>query len=289
MTRGSWRRLAGACVALVLPGPLAGQAGTPLSASYGFVASLDDARAIWVNPAGLGATPEYSITGSVLTNRLATGSFRLSQWSFAFNSRGLGFGYQRDRFPDDPLTAANDPRSTGAYRLGFGVPFGSGALGTSVSLYRDVVGTEFAVDVGVRVPLGRRLAIGAVAANLGRPVLSSGKAPITGTVGFAWFALPQVLEIAAEARVAEGLGAGSTFQSRAGFHLSPGPAAPFSLMAVVDLDDRPAVTTLLVGITIGAADRAGVTARTVRTGSALTLADLGVFGVARRGPARPHP
>jgi hypothetical protein len=292
MTPSILRRVLGLLTTLALaPSALAAQAGTPLSAAYAFVASVDDTRALWVNPGGLAAVPEYSLAGGFVLDRFATGSFRLAQWSLGFNSRGLAFGYQRDRLPDDPFTPSADPRSTSAYRFGFAVPFGSGALGGSFSIYSgNATGTEFGGDVGLRLALGRRLSFGAVATNLGRPVLGDVKAPLSGTVGLAWYAVPQVLEIAAEGRVVEGLGPASTvLETRAGFHFSPGPTTPFSLLAAIDLDNRPAVRSLVVGVTIGAADRAGVTARTVRTGGAATFADLGVFGVARRGPARPQP
>ena len=122
MTPSILRRVLGLLTTLALaPSALAAQAGTPLSAAYAFVASVDDTRALWVNPGGLAAVPEYSLAGGFVLDRFATGSFRLAQWSLGFNSRGLAFGYQRDRLPDDPFTPSADPRSTSAYRFGFAV------------------------------------------------------------------------------------------------------------------------------------------------------------------------
>ena len=66
---------------------------------YLFPTDVTDARALWVNPAGLGAFPEASINLDVTVGDPGS-SGKLRQLTFAFNSRGLSAGYQRDIYSD---------------------------------------------------------------------------------------------------------------------------------------------------------------------------------------------
>jgi hypothetical protein len=290
MTRLREVSMTAVALALTTSG-LFGQAGRPHSAHYLFVAAVDDARALWVNPAGLGVIPEYSVTLDFTLESASTGRLRLGQWSGAVNSRGFGLGYQRDRFADDPFTAEVDPLSTGAYRLGGAVPFGSGAIGASVSMYRgNSVGTEFAGDVGMLLALGPRFSFGAVVQNVGRPVLRATKTAISGTVGVAWYAVPQTLEFAAEGQIVEGLAAANTtVRYRAGIHVSPGRSFPVSVFGAFDLGSDPVVRSLFIGVSLGAHERVGVTGAGVRRAAGLELNEFGAYGIVSRGPERPHP
>src|SRR5216110_2091098 len=62
---------------------------------YLFPTDVHDARAIWVNPAGLGVAREASVYAELgVSDPGARG--RLRQINAGFNSRGLSLGYQRD-------------------------------------------------------------------------------------------------------------------------------------------------------------------------------------------------
>src|SRR5437867_3929369 len=63
--------------------------------SYLFPTDVHDARAVWVNPAGLGVSREASVYAEIsVSDPGARG--RLRQINAGFNSRGLSLGYQRD-------------------------------------------------------------------------------------------------------------------------------------------------------------------------------------------------
>ena len=97
------------------------------SADYLFAASATDARALWVNPAGLAASLEASVMAEIAVERPVDGGLRWAQWAAALNSRGFSLGYQRDRFEDGP--------STGTLRFGLALPFPRGAVGAAFSFY----------------------------------------------------------------------------------------------------------------------------------------------------------
>jgi hypothetical protein len=63
-------------IALAAASPLRAQLAAPRSASYLFSANVEDARALWINPAGLGVLPIASIYAEVAADRPATGEGR---------------------------------------------------------------------------------------------------------------------------------------------------------------------------------------------------------------------
>ena len=66
------------------------------SGDYLFVTNAVDARALWVNPAGLGVVPEASIMGEFSLTP-GGGDVRLAQYTVGLNSRGFSIGYRRNR------------------------------------------------------------------------------------------------------------------------------------------------------------------------------------------------
>src|SRR2546428_12640355 len=58
---------------------------------------VTDARALWVNPAGLGRFQEASLHLDLTVGDPGAAG-RLRQLTLGFNSRGFSFGYQRDVF-----------------------------------------------------------------------------------------------------------------------------------------------------------------------------------------------
>ncbi len=117
---GSWT-VAPVAVALLVSGTnLPAQQVANRANAYLFPTDVSDARAIWVNPAGLGMQREASIYAEVAVGDPGSKG-RLRQINAGFNSRGLSFGYQRDLLD-------NGGRAN-TYR--FGLAGGSGGLRVS--------------------------------------------------------------------------------------------------------------------------------------------------------------
>src|SRR5689334_8018425 len=110
---GGWGLLTAAALTAQPPSRLAAQLVAPNRAlAYLFPTDAQDARAIWVNPAGLGIQHEASIYGELAVGDPGANG-KLRQMNVGFNSRGLSFSYQRDIFD-------NGQRGS-TIRLGLGV------------------------------------------------------------------------------------------------------------------------------------------------------------------------
>ena len=122
---------------------------------------VTDARALWVNPAGLGRVAEASIHGDVTVGDPGAAG-RLRQLTLGFGSRGFSFGYQRDVF---------DGGGRGhTYRLGIATSHAGLAAGAAATLYRG--GTSGRTwDLGVLYEPGARFVLGGVIASIGQPVV----------------------------------------------------------------------------------------------------------------------
>src|SRR2546427_7286033 len=88
---------------------------------------VTDARALWVNPAGLGRFEEASLHADLTVGDPGAAG-RLRQLTLVFNSRGFSFGYQRDVF-DGGVRGHT-------YRLGFAGGRAGLAAGVAAALYR---------------------------------------------------------------------------------------------------------------------------------------------------------
>jgi len=231
----------------------AGQAGRSRSADYQFGSTVNDVRALWLNPAGLAVRTEASILGEFSLERPLDSELRLAQWTLAFNSRGFAFGYQRDRFAEDP--------NTGTFRFGLSLPFSRGGVGVAFSFYRgnalDTTKTwDRGVDLGVRFRPAATLDLGVVLRNIGRPVLRDSVAPLVGVVSLAVHPLPDHLWIAGEVLASERLeSSGYEMSYRAGLQASTGGALPFSLISALDLGSDFRVNQLVLGLAVGGQDQ----------------------------------
>lgn len=264
--------------------PLAAQAARSRSADYLSIAGVDDARAIWVNPAGLAADLAASIFAELVIEQESTDHFRLGQWSFGFNAQGLAFAYQRDRFLDE---------STEAFRLASAIPFPRGAIGGSLTLYRGgVQGSETGGEVGVTYRPAAPLRLGGVVRNLGRPVTRLAPDPLEGVLGIAWSPLPRQLALSGDIVIREhdavGQGGGLAFQG--GLYLSTGGRVPITLLGAVAGDDTPALRRFVVGLALGGEDRAlAVGSWTDRSSGDWGIGRLSLAGLAVRGGERRYP
>lgn len=250
----------------------------PRSTDYLFVATADDARALWINPAGLHALTEASIMAEFVLDRPVAGDVRLGQWALGFNSRGLSLGYQRDRVPNEDASSA--------WRAGLGLGFPRGALGAALTFYRSPGFTEEGVDIGVRYEPLPSLDVAAVARHLGRPRVRTSQLPLTGLAGLSWVPVPSHLQLAAETIVSERLAtSGADVRYRAGLRLSTSGRLPLGVITAFDLGSNLGIDRWNVGIVIGGNDKLVLLGSGFEGPDGQRLQTLSATGVAsRRAP-----
>ncbi len=266
-----------------------GQAQRPRTEIYEFAAAANDARAIWVNPAGLGAVLEASVMGEVVLEWDETDKTRMSQWMLGFNSHGLGFAYQRDRFVDDPTTPTEDSRSVDAFRLGVSLPFEKGELGGSATMYRGGdEDTQWGWDIGLRYGLGSKLTLAGVLRNIGRPVALDVPIPFGGTVGFTWLPAPTILEISAEVQLAERIASsGIDALYRGGIRFSPSAEFPFTLFTALSLGSAFRFDQWALGVSFGKKARGVVVASGPVDSGSIGFDRFSMAGVVSHTAVRP--
>ncbi|MBI4420573.1 MAG: hypothetical protein HY560_07075 [Gemmatimonadetes bacterium] len=274
------RAVAWAAVCAGLPVGAAAQQSEPRSREYLFITGVSDVRAVWVNPAGLGAVPEASILAEAVLDR-TDGSVKLGQYTLGLNSRGLGISYERDR--------SRDSVSVGIVRLGLGLPLGRGSLGAAMSSYGRGGSRQQGYDVGARYPIVRDLEAGLVVRNLNRPqpVFSEGRLPIVTVAGATWVIAPRLANVSFEATALERLGAVSGFDMsyRGGFVIHAGRPWPLALHATAGVDSDGTLQQWSLGLIIGGLDRVGVVASASPTTGLGEPRRFSAVGVAsRRGP-----
>jgi hypothetical protein len=272
----------------------AGQVQRPRSRDYLFASSADDARALWVNPGGLHVVTEASVLAEVTLDRPLGGSLRLGQLAVGFNSRGISFGYQRDRLPDDPGTPEAEGRSAEAFRFGAGFWVPRGGVGIAVTFHRTGIegrGSQRSIDLGARYALLPTVDAGAVVRNIGRPALqfAAGEEPIEGVIALSWLVLPSRLLVAAEGHAVERLAeSGFDLAYRGGMHLSIGGPLGLGAVAAVDLGGNFLIDAWTVGLAVGGVDRVlGLVSGIPTTGGSAHLERFSLSGIAsRRAPGR---
>src|SRR5437773_4780456 len=164
------RRTVGLSLPLLLlaSGGLA-QVAPNTTTRYLFPTDVSDARALWVNPAGLAAFPEASVHLD-LTVGDPGASGKLRQLTFGLNSRGLSLGYQRDLF--------SDHQRGHTYRVGYAAGRAGLAAGFAAALYRGGTSST-GWDVGVVYDWVPALSVGGATQNIGRPVVRDSTLRIT--------------------------------------------------------------------------------------------------------------
>lgn len=266
------------CAAVLLPPTAAvAQQEAPRSQDYLFISNVDDARAAWVNPAGLGWIPEASVMAEMELDR-SRGSLRLGQYTVGLDSRGLALAYQRDRSVPDSSVAVT--------RLALGVPLGRGSVGASFTTYGNYHETGF--DLGVRYRLLAELDGAAVLRNLGHPVLHGVRQPIVGVAGATW-RIGGTADLSGEALAAQRLGAsGYDVSYRAGIVVRALRPWPLQLHAVADMGSDGTVHGWVLGLVLGRLDHVGVLTGATPSAGLSAPQQFSAFGVAtRRALVRP--
>ncbi|MGH7699294.1 MAG: hypothetical protein ACREMJ_02070 [Gemmatimonadales bacterium] len=238
---------AGAVIAGLLaagtPALLASQVAANRAVLYLHPTDVADARAVWVNPAGLAVLRQASIHLD-LTVRDPGEQGRLRQVTAGFSSRGLGFSYQRDAF---------DAGVTGhTYRLGFAGAEGGFAAGFAAALYRgDASATGW--DVGLVYALHQAVTIGGAVSNLGEPDVRGARLPVTFVPGATVAPLGPPLALSGHALITRDSVSGYAFGARVSLEWP----APVAALVRLDTDRSLRRAAFAFGISVGTQDILG--------------------------------
>jgi hypothetical protein len=236
------REAAVGAVLLVVPAALAAQYRTPRSADYLFGADAWGARALWVNPAGMGTVNEASVMAEVLIERNAAGDYALGQYTAGFNSRGFALGYRRDRF--DGGVNGN------VWRIGLARGIANMSVGVALSLYSGEQREED-LDLGIRWRLRPPIEISLAVEHVGQPTVRDSALRLAAVTGAAWSPFRGLVHLAAEARATDAVVGGWVMAYRAGLRLATPGRMPLGAYAILDLDDDLGVQRLVAGLSFG--------------------------------------
>ncbi len=239
---------------LLFAASLAGGGATPAGAQvqaarsrdYLFAAGTDDARALWLNPAGLGPRPVASLFGEIANVRSPSGGWHVAQYSFALSSRNIAVGYKRDRVEAGP--------SAGHWRVGGGIGLPPLALGAGIEFHPG--GRSW--DVGLVYLPAPVLLLGAVVRNVGRPVVGDSALRLTGAASIAWHPVRNALVMAEAAATERRPLPGHDDVYRGGIQVFLPARWPITVLSAFDF--RSASTGLRldrwsIGLALGAANQ----------------------------------
>lgn len=227
-----------------------------------------DARALWVNPAGLGRFPEASVhLDLTVGDPGARGQLR--QFTVGLNSRGLSFGYQRDLFEGGARG--------GTYRVGFAAGHAGLAAGAAAALYRGG-GSSSGWDLGVLYDVMPALAVGGVIQSLGQPHVRDSTLRVTYVPSATLQLFGRRVSLSGLGRFTPDGVQGYAFGARA--VLRQGTGLPVGLGARLDTDRSLRRAGLSFGLSLGGPDMAGLVATAPGNGGRIDA--LSVYGVSTR-------
>ena len=242
------------------------------TAQYLFVTNVADARALWLNPAGLGALPEASLLGEFVLDR-TNGSTKLGQWNISFNSRGFSAGYEKNMFESDS--------SYSVLRIGTGIPFPGGAFGFTAASYLQPGPNSRSAGVGIMWSPMSSVTLGGVFQNIGRPVINGTKLPVAGRAGAQFSTLAGMLNLMGEAIAVEALGStGFDFSGRAGLSFQLRTKVPVGILGVAEFGSTLRVDAWQMGLSIGARNHVTLIGTAVTRDNIVHFDNFSATGVA---------
>ena len=261
---------AAAALALAFVGVAHAQVAPNRAATYLVGSNVTDARALWVNPAGLATQAEASVLLDLTVVQPGSAG-RLGQVTAGFNARGLAFGYQRDNFP----TAVHGH----TYKLGLAGGSGGLDVGFALALYGGGGGVRTGWDMGLRYDRLTNVTIGGVIRNIGQPTVRGVRQVVTTVPAVTVRPLGAVLGLSGQARFASDSNVrGYTLEAEALWPRSP----RIGLLARYDTDRRWHARALFFGLSIGSRDRVGAVAST--PGNLSKVDAVNLYGVSSRTP-----
>lgn len=236
-----------------------------------------DARALWVNPAGLATLSEASVVLDVTVGDPGARG-RLRQLTAGFDSRGFSFGYQRDVF--------DGGRRGHTYRLGIGGVSAGLAAGLATAIYRgDTKGTG--LDLGFRYDAAAALTVGGVVANLGQPTVRGLRQVVTFVPSATLRPFGPDATVSTHARITTSEVVSYSFglRWRLGWgERRPGWRVPMQLLARLDTDRGLRRGAFAFGLSLGGADMVGAVVAT--PGDVSGVDALSLYGLSSRSMVR---
>ena len=229
-----------------------------------------DARALWVNPAGTGNLAEASVHLDLTVGEPGAQG-QLRQVTAGFSSRGLSFGYQRDKFP-----GGIDGHT---YRIGLAGASSRLALGGAAAYYRGGT-TGVGWDLGVKYSATPTLIVGAVVANIGQPVVR-GLPQRAALIAGVTVAPVAALALSASGRTTTDAVVGYAFSARWVFGAGSPGRWPIAILARLDTDERFRRGAFAFGLAVGGRDEIGTVATT--PGDVSSVEAVSLYGVMTRG------
>jgi len=264
-------------IALLLLLPLvtgAAQAVPNRTTLYLHPTDVTDARALWVNPAGLARMMEASAHLDLTVGDPGAGG-RLRQTTVGVSSRGFSFGYQRDLF-DGGVRGHT-------YRLGFAAGERRLAAGAATALYRGAPGSSgTGWDFGIVYDLAPTLTLGVVAANVGHPVVRDSVLRVVYTPGATLRLFDRRAVLSADARVTTDGVAGYAFGVVGVWR--EGTRLPLRILVRLDTDRSLRRAGFAFGLSIGKQDLLGAVATTL--GNLGRVDAVSLYGVSTRSLTR---
>jgi hypothetical protein len=267
-------RFAALAAILVVPVSAAAQVAQNRSTAYLHPTDVRDARAVWVNPAGLATQREASVYADIDVQDPGNKG-RLRQISAGFNSRGLAFAYQRDVF--------DGGRRGHTYRLGLAGGARGLSGGAAMSLYRgDTKGTGWDVGLTYSIEGTTALTVGGVISNIGQPVVRGLQQRTTFIPGATWRPLGPASAVSIHARLTSdsviGYAFGLSWQGS-----GAGGRWPLGVLARLDTDGGLRRGAFSLGLSLGGPDRVGLVASAPGDLSGVDAVSL--WGLSTRQPA----
>jgi hypothetical protein len=156
------RAIAGSLLwAVACPWQAAAQRYQAQPARYLLTTNVSDARALWVNPAGLMRGLEASLGGDATLDRTG-GALRLAQFGLSVQSRNFAFGWSHNRYPGG--IAAND------YALALALGDEALSVGATRHWFRGGLNSG-SWDAAVRARVTPTLDVSLVWRDIGSPVV----------------------------------------------------------------------------------------------------------------------
>lgn len=235
---------------------------------YLYPTDVTDARAVWVNPAGLGRFEEASVHLDLTVGDPGAAG-RLRQLTFGFNSRGLAFGYQRDIFGDGGRGHT--------YHLGLAGGHSGLSAGFATALYRGGT-SETGWDVGVVYTAAPVFSIGGTVQHIGRPMVRGTVLPVTYAPGatLRLFASRAAVSVVGHMTSDQVLG----YSAGVVAGLREGTRSPIRLLARVDTHGSLRRAGFAFGLSVGGADLLGTVATT--PADVARIDALSLYGVSLR-------
>ena len=264
-----WWLPAAVLLSVAPPADVLAQAASNYAASYLHPSDVHDARALWVNPAGLAVLREASVYAELVA-RDPGAQGRLRQLSLGFNARGLSFGYQRDIF-DGGVRGHT-------YRLGLAGGAEGLSAGCAIARYGGGGGKGTGWDFGLTYAWRPTVSVAGVLANVGQPVVRGIQQRLAFVPGITWRPRGPTLAVSIDSRITPdsvlGYAVGVSWQSSS--------RLPLGILARLDADGDLRRTAFAFGVSIGGADRVGTVLQT--PGDVSHLDAAGLYGLSTREP-----